>query len=75
MNLLRSSWLKRYTYLTTCWLLGGLFIYAGTIKVSDPQSFNDNIAAYQLLPAMLINPVALGLPIFEILTGVLLITG
>ena len=65
----------RRTDLALRLLLGGVFIYAGLLKVLSPLTFADQIAAYKLLPFVLINHVALGLPIFEILAGALLITG
>lgn len=55
--------------------LGGVLIYAGYLKVLGPQDFADSIAAYELLPLPLISLVALGLPVFEILLGALLISG
>lgn len=55
--------------------MGGAFVYAGAIKVGDPQQFADNVASFQLLPNAIVNPFALALPVFEILTGLLLIAG
>jgi uncharacterized membrane protein YphA (DoxX/SURF4 family) len=56
-------------------IVGGVFIYAGMLKIMSPQEFADNIAAYQLLRDSLINLLALGLPVFEVIVGVMLITG
>jgi uncharacterized membrane protein YphA (DoxX/SURF4 family) len=56
-------------------LLGAVFLYAGAIKLRDPQSFADSIATFRLLPEPLINPLALGLPDFELAVGLLLICG
>ena len=56
-------------------LIGGVFVYAGALKLQDPISFSDSVASFSLLPNGLINLVALGLPIFEVLAGVLLISG
>ncbi len=56
-------------------LLGGMFIYAGAVKVGSPQPFADSIASFRLLPASLIDLVALGLPSFEVLLGLWLLTG
>lgn len=75
MNFLSRFISSRGFYSGACWLLGGVFLYAGVLKVNDPLSFADNIAAYQLLPEILINPLALSLPLFEILAGVFLIIG
>ncbi len=54
-------------------LIGGLFIYAGAIKFQDPQAFADSIASFQVLPRQAINLLALSLPPFEVMTGILLI--
>ena len=61
------------------WLLrlviGGVFVYAGAIKLMEPLAFADSIATYQLVPKWGINFVALGLPPMEIIAGVMLILG
>jgi len=56
-------------------ILGAVFIYAGIVKTQSPQSFADNIAGFQLLPNEVINLLALSLPVFEIIVGVMLIIG
>jgi putative oxidoreductase len=53
--------------------LATVFIYAGADKLHDPLEFADSIAAFAILPAVFINPLALGLPIFEIACGLLLL--
>jgi putative oxidoreductase len=55
--------------------LGGFFVWAGILKVMDPQEFADNIAAYQILPYSIINFAATSLPVFEILVGAMLVIG
>jgi len=55
--------------------VGGVFIYAGSLKIGAPLAFADSVASFRLLPVALINPVALSLPIFEILVGLSLIVG
>jgi uncharacterized membrane protein YphA (DoxX/SURF4 family) len=55
--------------------IGIIFVYAGIIKMINPMAFADSIATFQLLPAYLINILALGLPPFEVLMGLLLIIG
>jgi putative oxidoreductase len=55
--------------------LGAVFLYAGAIKVRYPQPFADSIASFGLLPATLIDPLALGLPVFELGIGGLLVLG
>jgi uncharacterized membrane protein YphA (DoxX/SURF4 family) len=55
--------------------LGGLFLYAGASKFASPAAFADAIHAYRILPAALINPVALALPVFELMLGACLLVG
>jgi uncharacterized membrane protein YphA (DoxX/SURF4 family) len=55
--------------------LGGVFLYAGATKVTNPQAFADSIATFKMLPPQLLNILALGLPPFEILLGLMLISG
>jgi uncharacterized membrane protein YphA (DoxX/SURF4 family) len=71
---------KMKRFLDSCWvlwtlrfLIGGLFIYAGVIKLQDPQSFADSIATFQMLPRQIINLLALSLPPFEVIAGTLLL--
>lgn len=55
--------------------IGAIFVYAGVLKIGTPESFADSIATFQLLPDFAVNLVALGLPPFEILAGLMMITG
>ena len=56
-------------------LLGLVFIYAAVSKIASPQKFADSVAAYQILPFSVINLLALGLPLFELVCGFLVFTG
>ncbi len=58
------------------WGLGGLLIYMGLMKVMDPVTFLKSVRQYGILegPPWL-NLVAVGLPWFEILCGVLWVLG
>jgi len=56
-------------------LLGAIFIGAATWKINSPQDFADAIAAYQILPAAVINLLALGLPLFELVCGLSVLSG
>lgn len=62
---------KRHIVATTtlCWLLGGLFIWAGVVKMSDPKTFARSIDAFGLVPEMLLPAVAIFLPAIEIIVG------
>ena len=53
--------------------VAAVFIYAGVDKIRDPLQFADSIAAFAILPAVLINLLAFGLPPFEIACGLLLL--
>ena len=56
-------------------LLAMVFIYAGIAKINSPQDFADKIAGYQILPAALINLLAMGLPLFELACGLFVLSG
>jgi len=57
-------------YRLCCWILGIVFIYAGGTKLTDPVVFATLIEAYGLLPEILLLPVAVVLPILEIVGGI-----
>lgn len=46
-----------------------IFIYAGIVKIVDPKAFAKAISQYELVPEMLLAPLAIGLPTLEILAG------
>jgi putative oxidoreductase len=62
-----------YVVLAASLVGAAVFIYAGIDKIRDPLQFADSIAAFAILPAVLINLLALGLPPFEIACGLLLL--
>ena len=55
-------------------LIGGLFIYAGVVKIIDPVEFARDIDNYKMLPWRLGVWLALYLPWLEIFCGLALIT-
>jgi putative oxidoreductase len=55
--------------------LGGFYLIAGGLKVSDPGKFAESVANYRLLPHELINVVAITLPWIEVAAGLFLIFG
>ncbi|MGA2410465.1 MAG: MauE/DoxX family redox-associated membrane protein [Candidatus Binataceae bacterium] len=55
--------------------LGAAFLYAGAIKIQDPSEFAISVASFDILPNLLISPMTLMLPPFEIIAGALLIIG
>lgn len=61
-------WLCRF-------ILAGIFIYSGYIKLEAPLQFAAAIAGYKLVPDSLISPLANYLPWVEIALGILLLMG
>ena len=60
-----SGWI----YKLTRWILGGVFIYAGSTKLMEPRVFTVLIEAYGFVPESLLMPVAIGLPFLEVIAG------
>lgn len=56
-------------------LLGAIFAYAGILKILQPAPFADSIASFQLLPDVLVNVIAIGLPPVEIAAGLMMVFG
>jgi len=57
---------------------GGLFVYAGGVKLLDPLglvSFTDDIRTFHILPDPWVGWLAMTLPWFEIICGVAVIVG
>jgi uncharacterized membrane protein YphA (DoxX/SURF4 family) len=50
-----------------------LFLWAGAIKLWHPKIFARAIADYGILPDIFIVPVAIGLPLLEVLAGISLL--
>jgi uncharacterized membrane protein YphA (DoxX/SURF4 family) len=55
--------------------LGGIFVYAGIVKIVDPHGFALALYNYKLLPGWMVNPVAIILPWVEVITGGSLLLG
>ena len=56
-------------------IVGILFFYAGTIKISFPGDFALSIQNYQIIPLPLTNLLAILIPWLEIICGLFLISG
>jgi len=50
-------------------VFGGLFLYAGAMKLADTAGFSQTISAYRLLPDPLVPCAAMGLPAVEVVVG------
>lgn len=70
-----KAWLKRYLAVAVRLALGGVFVYAGAVKIIEPVSFAGSVAAYKILPYFGNFLVAAVLPWLEVLCGLLLIIG
>jgi uncharacterized membrane protein YphA (DoxX/SURF4 family) len=57
------------------WFLAGVFLRSGVGKVTALAQFRTAVANYRLLPAVLVAPVAYGLPFAEIAAAILLALG
>ena len=56
-------------------VVGGLFLYAGALKIADPLGFAQDIQNYRLVPRAVAFLAALILPWVEILAGAALVAG
>ncbi|AJF06245.1 MauE/DoxX family redox-associated membrane protein [Geoalkalibacter subterraneus] len=63
------SGVGRWLYRLARWGLGAVFIYAGALKISEPEVFAVLIGAYGLLPEFLLLPMAVFLASLEIVAG------
>ena len=52
------------------WALGIIFIYSGSIKLAEPNTFAVLIDAYGIVPEIMLMPVAVTLPAMEVFAGV-----
>jgi len=65
----------RWTGLLARLLVGGVWVYAGALKVGDPAASVSAVRAYQLLPTGVAEVVGRTLPMLEIVVGTCLILG
>jgi uncharacterized membrane protein YphA (DoxX/SURF4 family) len=65
--------MKQYLWRVVAIIIGGLFIYAGAVKVIDPAEFARDIDNYKMLPWQASIWIGLYLPWLEIFCGVALI--
>jgi len=56
-------------------ILGVMFIYAGAVKIIDPDGFAQSIYNYHLLPGWMINIFAVMLPWIEVVAGISIVFG
>ena len=56
-------------------ILGGLFFYAGYLKLLRPEDFAEAVLAYRLVPISLVGAMAAVLPWLEVAAGLFLAVG
>ena len=66
-----KEWLGLVVRLVT----GGVWIYAGALKLPDPAQSVQAVRAYQLLPSSVVSTVGQLLPILEVVIGTMLVLG
>jgi len=69
-TMLSRDRLHKLTAQTLRWLLGGAFLWAGTVKLAAPKAFARSLDAFGLVPEPLLPLVAVALPVVELLVGV-----
>ncbi len=62
--------LFNWIYKLLRWGLGGIFIYAGSIKLFEPKTFAVLIESYGIVPENLLMSVAMGLLVLEVAVGI-----
>ncbi|MBV8116726.1 MAG: DoxX family membrane protein [Candidatus Eremiobacteraeota bacterium] len=55
--------------------VGGMLLVAGGLKIGHSVELAAALAGFRLLPAQIVGPLALALPVFEVLLGAYLIAG
>lgn len=55
--------------------LAGVWIYATSFKLTDPQAFIRAIRAYRLVPEATVVPIGYGVPVFEVVVGLFFLIG
>nr|WP_027928006.1 MauE/DoxX family redox-associated membrane protein [Amycolatopsis benzoatilytica] len=55
--------------------LAAVWLVSGGVKMADPGQTYIAVQAYDVLPQVLVRPVATGLPLLEMVLGVLLLAG
>ena len=65
----------RWVGLASRLVVGGVWIWAGLIKLPDPGASVTAVRAYQLLPASAADAVGRALPMVEVVVGVCLVLG
>jgi uncharacterized membrane protein YphA (DoxX/SURF4 family) len=69
---MRGAWVQALQWLVRLGI-AGLFLYAAVPKLLDPTHFAEDISHYRVLPEAFVGPLALGLPVLELVAGLALL--
>ena len=67
--------MKQWLGLVARLVVGGVWIYAGALKLPNPALSIESVRAYELLPASLVEPVGYLLPPLGVVLGLALVLG
>ena len=56
-------------------VVGGIFLFAGAIKIADPAKFALAVGNYRVVPHVLTNLIAITLPWIELIAGAFVLVG
>jgi|tagenome__1003787_1003787.scaffolds.fasta_scaffold20877557_1 uncharacterized membrane protein YphA (DoxX/SURF4 family) len=71
----RWAGIWRWAGLVARLVVGGVWIVAGWLKLPDPAESVRAVRAYDLLPESIVPAVGHGLPILEVIVGLMLVAG
>ncbi len=69
----RKELFVKFIFIACQIFIGGIFIYAGLLKIIDPETFSMDIENYRILPRILVNLPAIYLPYLEVIVGLAII--
>ena len=75
MKQVRSLFSSNAFKLILQFVVGGAFVFAGVLKMADPEKFAIDVSNFRLLPYAMIHPVAIILPGIEVVAGALVLAG
>ncbi len=75
LNMFKRIFSNNYFLLISRLILGFVFIYAASEKITDPVEFAESIYNYKIFPFFIINFISIILPWIELITGLFLIFG
>ncbi len=71
----QSPQIMRWTALVLRVAIAGVFVFAAAPKLADPAGFALEIDNYRILPALLVGPLAVIVPVLELVIAAALLSG